>query len=415
MSESEGSKQIRASLSRSLRVLWIVHYPVFGGPHNRILRLHRALAATGVDVTVVLPNEPGTAAVRLREAGVRTVQGPLHRFRATAIPSVHLRAVRAFRHEVGGLRGYLRRGQFDLVLIGGLVNPHGALAGHLEGVGVVWQIIDSRTPRPLTAVMLPLVERLADLIMFGGESLVAFHFGRRRPRIPFEVAAPPVDTDRFFPSTERREAARADCGIPANAPVVGTVANINPQKGIEYFVSAAARIAARVPDAWFLVIGERYETQQAYTRAIEHQVRATRLNRRLLFLGGKSDVERYYPAMDVKLITSIPRSEGTTTTALEAMACGVPVVATDVGAVADVVQHAATGLVVPALDDSALAEATVALLNDPQQRAAFGDAGRRRAVERYSIPVAVRLQLQAFERAIRHRRQRHGAASGGVP
>jgi glycosyltransferase involved in cell wall biosynthesis len=114
------------------------------------------------------------------------------------------------------------------------------------------------------------------------------------------------------------------------------------------------------------------------------------------------DPARYYPVLDVKLITSVPRSEGRSTTGPEAMACGIPVVASDVGAVHEVIESGRTGIVVPALDAAALAHATLTLLSDPGLRARLGREGRRRAVERYGIRPSLEAHLEALYAALRH-------------
>jgi len=120
------------------RVLNVTHYPVFGGPHNEVLRLAAPLREAGVEMTVLLPDEPGNAAERLRSAGIDVLTMPLHRLRATTRPLTHLRLVARFWPEVQAIRSVVRERDIDIVKINGLVNPHGAIAARLEGVPVVW-------------------------------------------------------------------------------------------------------------------------------------------------------------------------------------------------------------------------------------------------------------------------------------
>jgi glycosyltransferase involved in cell wall biosynthesis len=109
--------------------------------------------------------------------------------------------------------------------------------------------------------------------------------------------------------------------------------------------------------------------------------------------------------MDVKLVTSVPRSEGTTTTAIEAMACGVPVIATDVGAVGEVVQDGVTGYLVTPNDPAAIAAKSLALLRDSGLRRDMGNAGRERAVKHFDIATCVGAHIEAFELAFRRQKQ----------
>ena len=83
-----------------IHILSIIHYPIFGGPHNRNMRLAPFLANNGIKTTVVLPEEAGNCAQKLCNAGLDIVQLPLHRIRATHNPLEHLRFLSTFPAEV---------------------------------------------------------------------------------------------------------------------------------------------------------------------------------------------------------------------------------------------------------------------------------------------------------------------------
>jgi glycosyltransferase involved in cell wall biosynthesis len=388
-------------MRNELRVLRVVHYPVYSGPHNEQLRLNNTFKERGIYTTMLLPDEPGNAADRLRSGGVDVVTMPLHRVRATRSPWVHTTFLWRFVPEVLAIRKLIRDCSIDVVVVGGLANPHAAFAAWLGRVPVVWQLLDTNAPRPLRWVMMPLVRRFAAAVLVDGEALIDFHFGAIRASMPVVVYYPPVDTRTFRPSKDRRRAARRGFGIPLDAPVIGMVANLNPMKGIEYFIRSAGLIHRERPDAWFLLVGARYATHEEYFQRLLGEIEQSGIPRdRIILAGGRSDVEQLYPAMDVKLITSVPNSEGTTTTAMEAMACGVPVVAVDVGAVSEIVQDTVTGRVVPALDPKAIAAATLSLVEDDTLRAKMGLAARKSAVERFDVEVCAATQIRALRAAL---------------
>ena len=386
--------------------LWISHFPVFGGPHNVALRLNEPLRRLGEETTVLLPDEDGNAAGRLRDGGVPVVKIPLRRLRRSGDPRVHLSLVAGLGPDVLRIRRVLRGGGHDMVVLTGLANPHGAIAARLEGLPLVWQVLDTATPRAVRAATMPLVRRWSDAVMFNGAALVDLHCGDRPPPQPTVLFTGPVDTDRFHPVTaDVRAAIRADLGVPPEAPLVGTIANFNPMKGIEWFIRAAAQIHRARPEAWFLISGATYDTHAGYRLSLEREMRASPVPDER-WIVRHDPPERHLSALDVKLITSLPASEGRTTTAPEAMACGVPVVTTDVGAVSEVVEHDVTGLVVPPLDETALAQAALRLLADAALRARLGAAGRERAVERYSLGPSARLFADCFAAAREHHRRR---------
>jgi glycosyltransferase involved in cell wall biosynthesis len=388
-------------------VLSVVHSPLYGGPHNEVLRLDEAMRARGWRTVIAVPDEKGTAVPRLRGAGVELEELGLGRLRAD--PRLLPRFATSFRPTVREIEGAIERTGATLVSIGGLVNPHAAFAARKRGAAIVWQIVDAGSPVPLRRAAMRLVRRYADAVLFDGEALIAAHGGRESLDMPAFVYFPPVDTERFAPSPEQRASLRDELGIPHDAPLVGTVSHLTPLKALENFLAAAVGISATRPDAHFVVVGSAPESHAAYGERLRRQAAALELPHPIVFAGPRDDVERWYAAMDVDLITS--RSEGTTTTALEAQACGVPVVSTDVGAVHEVVDDGVTGLLVPPGDAEAIAAATLSLLQDPPRRAELGRAGRAAAVERFGIETAADLRARAYECALEHAASRSSGAS----
>lgn len=387
------------------RALCVVHSPLFGGPHNEVLRLDEPLRRRGWETVIAIPDEPGTAGLRLSAAGIALEELPLSRLRAD--PRLLPRFVRQFGPTVRTLEEAIERIGASVVQIGGLVNPHAALAARRRGAAVVWQILDAGAPALLRHSAMPLVRRYADAVMFDGEALIAAHGGRESLPVPTFVYFPPVDTERFAPSPERRASLRQELGIPPDAPVVGTVSHLTPLKALENFLSAAVRISAVLPETRYFVVGSAPESHAVYGERLRRQAAELGLPHPILFAGPRDDVERWYAAMDVDLITS--RSEGTTTTALEAQACGVPVVSTNVGAVHEVIEDGVTGLLVPSGDAEAIAEATLSLLRDPPRRQEMGRAGRAAAVARFGVETAAELRARAYDAALEHAAARRGA------
>lgn len=382
----------------SRRVLCVVHSPLYGGPHNEVLRLDEPLRRRGWETVIAIPDEPGTAGPRLRSAGVELEELPLARLRAD--PRLLPQFLLGFRPTVRVLEEAIERSGADLVQIGGLVNPHAAVAARRRGVAVVWQIVDAGSPALLRRSAMALVRRYADAVMFDGEALISAHGSRESLPMPSFVYFPPVDTVTFAPSNDRRRAVREELGIPVDVSVVGTVSHLTPLKGLEDFIAAAARIAAAKPETHFVVVGSAPESHAAYGEGLRRRAEELGLPHPVVFAGPRDDVERWYAAMDVHLITS--RSEGTTTTALEAQACGVAVVSTDVGAVHEVVEDGTTGLLVLPGNADAIAAATLALLDDPGQREEMGRAGRAVAVARFGIETAAELRARIYESALEH-------------
>ena len=379
------------------RCLFVIHYPVFGGPHNQALRLTPALRALGWETTVLIPDEPGNAAERLRAAGIQTIEAPLGRLRATADPRRHLRFAGGFPREVRLIRSLIRELQIDLVLLGGLVNPHGAIAARLERVPVVWQILDTLPPRALRRALMPLVTRLAGAVMCTGEAVARAHPGAVGLGERLVLFFPPVDLELFRADPAVRSRARSELGLGPDEPVVGTVGNLTPMKDHDTLVRAAAALHRLHPPTRFVILGSSYEHRSGYADEVLRTAEELGLqpNRDLILRDPGERVAELAQAFDVFWLSSRSRSEGLPTVVGEAMALGLPVVATQVGSVPEAVDGG--GLLVPPSDPDALARAAAQLIEDPSARAAIGEEGHRWASERFSVEASADAHIRAFD------------------
>lgn len=406
-----------------MRVLFVIHYPVFGGPHNQALLLAHELERHGLHMTVLLPDGPGNAVPRLRSSGIDVVTVPLHRARATVDPRPLLQLCAHLPREIRAIRRLIREREIDLVQLGGLVNPHGAIAGKLEGVAVVWQLLDTRPPMMIRRLMMPLVVRLSDVVMTTGRQVATVHPGAEALEGRLLPFFPPVDPRIFEPGLVDRTAARGGFGFGADDLVIGTVGNLNPQKGHQYLLRAAARTRTIRPKVKILIVGASHETHRAYERDLHTLAEGLGLviGKDVIFSGTLDDVRPALAAMDVFVLSSVPRSEGAPTAVEEAMMMNRPIVAANVGAVSELVDHGVTGFLVPPLDPAALSDAILRAAENPALRTAMGARARERAITLCSVNECARIHLEAYDRAFDHRRgypganKRSLARTGGKP
>jgi glycosyltransferase involved in cell wall biosynthesis len=176
-------------------------------------------------------------------------------------------------------------------------------------------------------------------------------------------------------------------------PLVGTVARLQPEKGIANLLQAAARTSAFCPLARFLVVGDGPLREELNCLADRLGLRD-----RVRFLGHRADARGLIGLLDVLVVPSV--SEGTPLTVLEAMAGGVPIVASAVGGIPDQVRHDREGLLVPPNDTAALGDALLELLQDPARARRLGEAGRRRANSKFAHAAMVRKIEAVYEAAL---------------
>jgi len=389
------------------RILFVSHHPVFGGPHNQALRLKAPLERLGWRTTVALTDEPGNSRERLEAGGVEVITLRLHRLRNPRDARALMSTAGLLGPETWALRRLILSEGIDLVVVPGLENPHGALAARLAGVPMVWQLVATRTPMAFRGTMMLLVRWLADAVMTTGTSIADHHPGASslgERVVPF---FPPVDTELFAPSLDRRSAARAELGLRPDDVVVGSVANINAQKDHITFLRAAHCISRERPDVRFLLLGETSETQRAYEELVWSEAArlGLRLDHELIHRAPGGRVAELASAMDVFWLSSEARSEGVPTAMLEAMALGIPIVASNVGGVADIVREGDGGFLVLPKDPAALAAKTLPLLADRGLRVEQGRRARDVAVTEANLEVCAETHVRAFALACAH----HGA------
>jgi glycosyltransferase involved in cell wall biosynthesis len=181
------------------------------------------------------------------------------------------------------------------------------------------------------------------------------------------------------PSEARRTDARAALGLPPRAEVVLTVGRQSPEKGQVHLVDAVAALVRHRPDIELLIVGPPGGASAA--------LKARRANcgdpRRIHLLGGSDAVPDLLAASDVFVLPSL--YEGMSGALIEAMAMGLPVVASDLGGVREAVNDGEGALLVPVGDAAAIAAAIEQVLDSPDLAASLGSAGRRRFHERFTL------------------------------
>jgi len=199
-------------------------------------------------------------------------------------------------------------------------------------------------------------------------------------------------------AAEQVESFRAREGLPPRSRVAVCVSNFFEYKGHDDLVKAIARLTGEYPELNCVLIGRDAGSLEA-TRTLARELG---LHERIRFPGARSDVIDFLRAADLFVHPS--RQEGFSNAILEAMAAGLPVVACDVGGNPEAVEDGVTGRLVPPRNPTALASAMEEVLADPRKGRSMGEAGRRRATERFSLDRMVREIGEMYESLTRRGR-----------
>jgi glycosyltransferase involved in cell wall biosynthesis len=191
-----------------------------------------------------------------------------------------------------------------------------------------------------------------------------------------------VDVSRFRPVTAGEKAkAKNALGLPGETAVIGTVARLVQRKGIDVLLRAFA-VVCHHHQAHLVIVGDGPLGEEL--RALARELR---IADSISWLGFQADAMKWLQAMDVFAFPS--RLEGVPNAVLEAMAVGLPIVATTIGGVTDLLEEGGTGVLIPPDDPNAMARELDRLVKDPSFRAELGGRARKRAVEVFALPGSI--------------------------
>jgi glycosyltransferase involved in cell wall biosynthesis len=187
-----------------------------------------------------------------------------------------------------------------------------------------------------------------------------------------------IDSEVFFPASTCDD--HGGSSVDDRPRVVGCVAFLTQRKGINYLIAAFRQVVDRYPQACLQIVGDGEERP-----ALQRQIAALGLERRVTLLGNQTGIPRLMNGFDIFVLPSVWEPFGLVIA--EAMACGKPVVATNVGGIPEIVEHNRTGILVPPAAVAPLAIALEVLLEDGRLRTEMGRAGRQRFLEQFDARI----------------------------
>jgi glycosyltransferase involved in cell wall biosynthesis len=351
-----------------------------------VLPLMREIRARGHEVVGICADGPLLATARAE--GFRIVPAP---FRRSYDVLNHARAYRF-------LKTLFRKEKFDLLHVhtplAGLI---GRLAGRAAGVPKIAYTahgfyFHDRMAWPQRAFHVGLEKlgaRATDILMTQSaeDAATAIRLGLAPGGIAHAIGNG-VDVERFRPAPGCRASVRAELGVPEDAVVAVMTGRLVAEKGYPELFAAALR----VPALHLWCVGSRLASDHADPIGADIEAAEAAMGARLKLLGYRPDVENLLAAADLFVLPS--HREGMPRSILEAMATGLPVVATDIRGSREEVVQDATGLLTPVGDVPALAEALARLVDDPALRLRMGAAGVARARALYDERKVIARQME---------------------
>lgn len=362
-----------------MRVLHTESSRGWGGQENRTLQEALQLRHRGVDLAFACQPDSQLAA-RAQQNG----------FSVTTLPMRNNLDMPA----VARLAAAIRRHGADIV------NTHSGRDTFLAGLAARLM-----RRRPLVVrtrhLILPITTRssytlLPDHVVAVSEAVRAYLIGAGVPADRVTAVPTGVDTARFDPAGTSGEL-RRDLGLPGDTVLVGTVAILRAKKGHLDLLAAAPQVIAALPQVVFVFAGDGPQFDN-----LTHAIAERNLQAAVRLLGLRRNVPEVLRSLDLFVLPTHQEALGTSF--LEAQAMAVPVIGTRVGGVPETIRDNETGLLVPAHDPEALAQAIIALAGDPARCRAMGAAGREWVMATHTVERMAERMLDLYQRLLQERR-----------
>ncbi|MFO8079830.1 MAG: glycosyltransferase family 4 protein [Armatimonadota bacterium] len=252
-------------------------------------------------------------------------------------------------------------------------------AARLRRLPVLWHMRDLMTDSGARAWLKRAVRRIRPEVIAISEAVAAQFEG-----MPCTVRVVPngIPIERFAPGPPP-EGLRDELSLPAEAPVACVVGRLTPWKGHRTLLRAWPMVLARIPEAHLLIVGEVAFWEDDYADELRSLAEELGIAGSVTWAGFRDDVPDLLRLVDLLVLASTDEPFGRVV--IEGMAAGLPVVATASGGVPEIVVEGETGLLVPPEQSGPMSDAIAEVLANPATADAMGEAGRRRAVERFDV------------------------------
>ncbi len=364
-----------------MKILFYSHTGIVSGAENILLLALQRLNRRRFTPTAICPAD-GELTKKISELGIscQTILPLEARFtwRVDRLFKYLLSFLKTFKN----LRTAIAEADPDVIHANSIRAGIAATAATVfTGKPVFWHLQDELPRHPLsTLIRLFAVSSPRVRLIAASQATADSFFGKLsrffKKRLPLRVVYNAIETEKFEVNPLVREEKRSEFEIDKNEFVVGIVGQITPRKGQLELIRVFAEVSKKMPPAKLLVIGApMFNSDDLYFEELKKTVRELGLEERVKFTGKRGDVAGLMQALDALVVNS--KSEAFVIVALEAMACGTPVIATQVGGIREMIEHKNNGWLVPFGDERLLAEALIALNRQPELRAAFSENGKQ--------------------------------------
>lgn len=383
-----------------LRVLNVLPDNHIGGPQIRVINVGEKLRDEGIETILAFPKGDGPLSSFASGRGFIshpiTLMNPK---KFSGISSIGHNVLWPFSllPTISIISNLIDDESIDIVHANGFFSFQAPLAGFIKKKKVVWHLMGTMYPDLLIKVARRTMMKISSTIVVISESIGSYYLADNLNSVKVRIVHEGVDTSKFsreLSRTENMHQMRRRISINDTDKIIVSVGNVSPVKGYETLIDCARELKNNNRHLKIVIAGDIPKQQEDHYRLLSRKIHEYGLDETVLFLGRIEEIRELLNISDVFVLSSI--TEGTPIAILEAMAMEIPVVATEVGGIPDIIRNGENGLLVPANDPKSLADAIMKLIDDPIMMASIGLKGRETVEKEFSLDSCVMAHIEIY-------------------
>ncbi len=380
-------------IESQIRVANIIEDGRLAGPQKRILMVASALSKK-IETNVIFPKKNSEEfRLNCHESGIKYLPLSLTTM-SNNLYSI-IKYIVLFPYEILILLFLFKKHRFNLVHVsGGCWQFKGVIAAKLAKIKVVWHLNDTYAPFFLRKIF-SYLSPYANSFIFASEKTKQYYKNLIPSKSKNFLIQSPVDVNFFNPNLKYSLEELQKKFLIENKIVIGTIGNINRNKGHVTFLKTAKLLSSYSKDIIFLVVGPIYESQQKYFKYLKDIIKKEKIEN-VYFLNHKKDVRPILKIIDIYVCSS--DNEASPLSVWEAMSMEKAIVSTDVGDVSKFINDGVNGFVVNKKESQSLANKIIKLIEKPQLRKDFGESARFTAKNKLDLKLCVNLHTMVYEK-----------------
>ena len=388
-----GENFLMGVIGGQIRVANIIEDGRLAGPQKRIMMVASSLSKK-VETKVIFPKK-NSEEFRLycHESGIKYLPLSLTTMSNNLLSII--KYIVLFPYEILILFFVFKKHRFDLVHIsGGCWQFKGVIAARLAKLKIVWHLNATYAPFFLRKIF-SYLSPYANSFIFASEKTKQYYINFIPSKTKNFLIQSPVDVNFFNPNLKYSIEELQKKFLVQNKIVIGTIGNINRNKGHVTFLKTVKLLSSYSKDIIFLIVGPIYQSQQKYFNYLEDIIKKEKI-KNVYFLHGKKDVRPLLKIIDIYVCSS--DNEASPLSVWEAMSMEKAIVSTDVGDVSKFINDGVNGFVVNRKDSQGLAERIIKLIEKPELRNDFGKSARLIAKNKLDLNVCANLHTMVYEK-----------------